>query len=33
MRRFKHRVLLVLKKVNKVMTELGKGAGYAINRG
>ena len=23
----------ILKKVNKVMTELGKGAGYAINRG
>ena len=23
----------VLKKVNKVMTELGKGAAYAINRG
>lgn len=33
MRRFKHRVLLVLKKVNKVMTKLGKGAGYAINKG
>ena len=33
MRRFKHRVLLVLKKVNKVMIGLGKGAGYAINRG
>jgi len=23
----------ILKKVNKVMTELGKGAAYAINRG
>jgi len=23
----------ILKKINKVMTELGKGAGYAINRG
>ena len=23
----------ILKKVNKVMTKLGKGAGYAINRG
>ena len=23
----------IFKKINKVMTELGKGAGYAINRG
>jgi len=30
MRKFKHTVLLVLKKVNKVLTELGAGAGYAL---
>ena len=30
MRKFKHTVLIVLRKVNKVLTDLGAGAGYAI---
>jgi len=30
MREFNHKVLLVLKKVNKVLTELGSAAAYAI---
>jgi hypothetical protein len=30
MRKFKHTVLIVLKKVNKVLTTLGAGAGYAL---
>ena len=32
MRKFKHTVLIVLKRVNKVLTELGAGAGYALRR-
>ncbi len=30
MRKFKHTVLIVLKKLNKVLTDLGAGAGYAL---
>ena len=30
MRKFKHKVLFVLSKVNKVLTELGSAAAYAI---
>ena len=30
MKKFQHKVLLVLKQVNKVLTELGAGASYAI---
>ncbi len=30
MRKFKHKVLFVLKRVNKVLTELGSAAAYAI---
>ena len=30
MRKFQHKVLLVLKRVNKVLTKLGAGASYAI---
>jgi hypothetical protein len=30
MRNFKHKVLLTLKKVNKVLTELGSAAAFAI---
>jgi len=30
MRKFKHTVLIVLRKVNKVLTDLGAGAGYAL---
>jgi hypothetical protein len=30
MRKFKHKVLLVLKRANKVLTKLGAGAAYAI---
>jgi hypothetical protein len=29
---FKHKVLLVLNKVNRVLTELGAGAAYAIKK-
>jgi hypothetical protein len=29
---FKHKVLLVLNKVNKVLTELGSAAAYAIKK-
>jgi len=29
---FKHKVLLVLNKVNRVLTELGAAASYAIKR-
>jgi len=32
MRKFKHTVLIVLRKVNKVLTDLGAGAGYALRR-
>jgi hypothetical protein len=32
MRNFQHKVLLVLKQVNKVLTELGAAASYAIKR-
>ena len=32
MRKFQHTVLLVLKQVNKVLTELGAAASYAIKR-
>ena len=32
MRKFQHTVLLVLKRVNKVLTELGAAASYAIKR-
>jgi len=30
MRNFSHKVVLVLKRVNKVLTELGSAAAYAI---
>jgi hypothetical protein len=30
MRKFKHKVLLVLKRVNKVLTELGSAAAFAM---
>lgn len=30
MRKFKHTVLIVLKKANRLLTELGAGAGYAL---
>lgn len=30
--KFSHKVLLVLKRVNKVLTELGAAASYAIRR-
>ena len=30
MRKFKHQVLLVLKKVNKVLSNLGKAAAFSI---
>ena len=30
--KFQHKVLIVLKRVNKVLTELGTGASYAIKR-
>jgi len=32
MRKFTHKVLIVLKKANKVLTELGAAASYAIKR-
>jgi len=32
MRKFTHKVLLVLKRANKVLTELGAAASYAIRR-
>ena len=32
MRKFQHKVLFVIKRVNKVLTELGAAASYAIKR-
>jgi len=32
MRKFTHKVLLVLKRVNKVLTDLGAAASWAIKR-
>ena len=32
MRKFSHKVLLVLKKANKVLTDLGTAAAWAIKR-
>ncbi len=32
MRKFTHKVLIVLKRANKVLTELGAAASYAIKR-
>lgn len=32
MRKFTHKVLIVLKKTNKVLTELGAAASYAIRK-
>ncbi len=32
MRKFTHKVLIVLKRVNKVLTELGSAAAYAIRK-
>ena len=32
MRKFTHKVLIVLKRANKVLTELGAAASYAIRR-
>ena len=32
MRKFQHKVLIVLKQANKVLTELGAAASYAIKK-
>ena len=32
MRKFQHTALLIIKRVNKVLTELGAAASYAIKR-